>query len=97
MTRAQRCLASFLFVAATGCATVSLGRQFAADPRTTVKVGLHSKQDIVAAVGPPVRTFLDSRGREVFTYLWADGRGAGEKCLIAFNENAIVYLVECTP
>ena len=45
-------------------------------------------------MGPPYRSVIDKRGQEVLTYVWADGRGGGEKCLIVLNKNGIVSVVE---
>ena len=43
-----------------------------------------------AAVGVPI-------GDDAFTYLWADGEGNGEKAVIAFNKNEVIYLIEVSP
>jgi hypothetical protein len=85
-----------LLTLAAGC-SVSLGRRFNTDPRAQIKVGFHQKEDVLRELGQPYRVSVDSRGREVFTYLWADGSGAGQKCLVAFNDNSVSYLVDCSP
>ncbi|MBI2377838.1 MAG: hypothetical protein HYV07_27800 [Deltaproteobacteria bacterium] len=83
-------LGAFIF----GCVSVPIGRRVSADPRTALKVGHDRQSDVLSKLGPPYRKFVDSRGHEVFAYLWADGEGAAEKCLVAFNEVGAVYLVE---
>lgn len=78
-----------------GCAGAQIGRPLPCDPRTALRIGHHKKSDALRALGQPYRTSTDSRGRELLTYVWADGRGEGRKCIIALNENEIVYLIEC--
>jgi hypothetical protein len=76
---------------------MAIGRRFAVNPQTALKVGHDQKSDVLRKMGQPYRRFVDSEGREVFTYVWADGRGAGQKAIIAFNRNNVVYLVEVVP
>jgi len=45
-------------------------------------------------MGQPFRKSVDARGREIYTYLWADGKGDGVKCIVAFNEEDKVMFVE---
>lgn len=80
-----------------GCAGAHIGRPLPVDPRETLKVGHHRKSDAVRELGQPYRVSTDSRGRELLTYVWADGAGEGNKCIIALNENEVIYLVECMP
>ncbi len=80
-----------------GCGSVSIGRRFPINPVAELKVGHDQKQDVIRKMGQPYRRFVDSQGHEVFTYVWADGNGAGQKCVIAFNKNNVVYLVEVAP
>ena len=47
-------------------------------------------------MGQPYRRTLDTRGRVLLTYVWADGQGGGETCLVALNEDGIVALVDVT-
>lgn len=91
-----RLVASMLFAGLVACAAPRLGRRFAIDPND-LKVGHDQKADVLRKMGQPYRRFADSKGREVFVYVWADGRGSGEKCTIGFNENDTVYLVEVSP
>ena len=35
-------------------------------------------------------------GRTILVYLWADGDGHGEKCVIGFNEVGLVHSIEVT-
>lgn len=79
------------------CGPLWLGRRFQADPQTALKIGHDQKSDVLRKLGRPYRSFVDSEGREVFTYLWADGEGNGQKAVIAFNKNNIVYLIEVSP
>jgi hypothetical protein len=78
------------------CAAPGLGHRFAMNPND-LKVGHDEKEDVLRKMGQPYRRFVDSKGREVFVYVWADGQGNGEKCIIAFNEDDAVYLVEVSP
>ena len=84
-----------LFLAA--CGTARIGRPLAIDPRRELKIGHDHKDDVLRKMGQPHRSFVDDNGHEVFAYVWADGRGGGQKVLIAFNENGVVYLVEVAP
>ena len=86
-----------LIFATAACASTSLGRRFAVNPLDAIKVGHDQKKDILKKMGRPYRRSVDSRGREVFTYLWADGKGAGQKCTIGFNKSDVVYVVEVYP
>ena len=74
-----------------------IGARFPIDPQKELKVGHDQKADVVRKMGQPYRKFIDSQGHEVFTYVWANGRGGGQKCVIAFNQNDVVYLVEVAP
>lgn len=97
MLNKLKSLAVFVVLSFVGCAPVQIGRKYSGQPQTEVKVGFHNKSDVEAKMGPPFRKAVDGQGREVYTYVWADGKGAGEKCVIAFNKNGIVYLVEVYP
>ena len=57
------------------------------------KVGHDTEKDVVTKMGQPFRRTTDAQGRAVLTYVWADGKGHGEKCVIAFNKNGLVYVV----
>lgn len=84
-------------LALSACSPVVLGRRLGVDPRLTFKVGHHEKADVLRELGEPYRRFTDSQGNEVFTYLWVDGLGGGQKCTVAFNQNNVIYLVEVVP
>ena len=92
-----RRLCSWLAVAAvtlsSACGPLVLGSPFRSDP-AKIKVGHDAKKDVIAKLGAPYRTAMDSRGQEVLTYVWADGRGRGEKAIIVLNKNGMVSLVE---
>ena len=92
----KRLIALFLVVN-FGCTPIFLGRRYKADPRTDIKIGYDHKADVIAKMGPPHRTTVDSAGQEILTYVWADGRGGGEQTLVAINKNGVVYLVEVYP
>ena len=79
------------------CFPVQLGRSFQADPRTTIKVGFHQEGDVLALLGRPYRKTIDPMGRTLLVYLWTDGDGAGEKCVIGFNEVGLVHSIEVSP
>ena len=78
----------------SACAPMQLGRKFQADPIAAIKAGHDQRRDVLVKMGEPYRVSVDAKGREIFTYLWADGRGDGSQCLIAFNKNGVVSLVE---
>lgn len=94
-----RRLTSWLVVAAVAlalagaCGPLVLGSPFRTDP-AKIKVGHDSKKDVMAKMGAPYRTAMDSRGQQVLTYVWADGKGRGEKAIIVLNKNGMVSLVE---
>ncbi len=90
-------LFALALVLAGGCASTRIGTPFATDPLRELKIGYDQKEDVVRKMGRPQRSFVDSQGHEVFTYLWADGKGHGQKCVIAFNDNNVVYLIEVAP
>ena len=83
---------SMLFLQA--CAPLSMGRPFRVNPEIALKPGHDSRGDVISKMGQPFRKSLDSQGREIFTYLWADGKGGGQKCIVLFNKNKTVALVE---
>jgi len=78
------------------CGGVQLGQPYP-EPTTTLKIGYDREEDVLAKMGPPYRRTLDSRGRLLLTYIWADGQGAGQSCLVALNEDGIVALVDVAP
>ena len=86
-----------LAVTVLACTNLRLGRRFPIDPRSELKIGHDQKTDVLRKMGQPYRRFVDSEGREVFSYVWADGEGQGQKAIIAFNNNDVVYLVEVAP
>ena len=92
----KRLICLFLLVN-LGCAPAFIGRRYRANPRTDIKVGYDQKSDVIAKMGQPHQTSVDSAGQEILTYVWADGRGRGEQTLIAINKNGVVYLVEVYP
>lgn len=81
----------------SGCSALVLGAPFKVNPTQAIKVGHDAKKDVLRKMGSPYRRLQDPKGREIFTYVWADGKGRGEKCTIAFNKNGLVTLVEVTP
>ena len=82
---------------ATACAPRSIGRRFSISTTSKVKVGHDQKRDVLHKLGQPIRRSVDGTGGEIFTYLWADGRGSGHKCIVVFNKNGIVSLVQVIP
>ena len=80
-----------------GCFPVTLGKKFQSDPRSTIKIGFHQEGDVVALMGRPFRKSMDESGRTILVYLWADGEGDGEKCVIGFNELGVVHSIEVSP
>ena len=81
----------------THCSPITLGNRFKVRPTQAVKVGHDHQKDVLKKMGPPYRRNVDPNGRTLFTYVWADGKGSGEKCTIAFNKNGVVTLVEVSP
>ena len=90
-------VAVLLLCGSVACGPLWLGARFPINPQTDLKIGHDQKSDVLRKLGRPYRTFVDSAGREVFTYLWADGEGNGEKAVIAFNKNNVIYLIEVSP
>lgn len=76
------------------CAPLTLGRRFTINPSKEIKVGYDTLSDVERKMGPAYRKSRDSSGCLILTYLWADGKGSGQKCIILFNKNEIVALVE---
>ena len=84
-------------VASTACVPLVIGRPFQVDPRAAIKVGYDAKADVVRKMGEPYRRSVDAEGHEAYVYVWADGDGGGQKCIVAFNKNDVAYLVEVAP
>lgn len=87
-------------VVASGCAPATLGHG-GNGPRFTemqakLRAGFDDKKSVLAALGPPQQQLTDGQGREIFVYVWADGRGDGEHCVVAFNTSGVVYLVDAS-
>ena len=80
-----------------GCGPVTIGSPFRVNPEKAIKVGHDTRKDVLNKMGNPYRKNVDAKGREIFTYLWADGKGNGRKCVILFNKNNLVALVEVVP
>jgi hypothetical protein len=80
-----------------GCGHASLGRPFTVDPKAEIKIGHDVKADVIRKLGQPFRRSVDSDGHEMFVYVWADGEGQGQKCVVAFNKNDVAYVVEVAP
>lgn len=86
-------LTAMALALASACGPLRLGNKFRTEP-TKIKVGHDAKKDVIAKMGAPYRTAMDSRGQEVLTYVWADGGSRGEKAIIVLNKNGLVSLVE---
>ena len=89
-----------VMVAALGlaaCSPLVLGRPFKVDPRSEIKVGHDLKADVLRKMGDPYRRSVDSEGHEMLVYVFADGKGEGQKCVVAFNKNDVAYVVEVAP
>lgn len=80
-----------------GCSPILLGSKFKVRPTEAIKVGHDHQKDVLKKMGNPYRRSVDPKGRTLFTYVWTDGKGSGEKCTVAFNKNGIVSLVEVSP
>ena len=83
-----------IFALLLACAPQTIGHPFKVNPRDAVELGVDNRGAVESALGKPRRRFTDPDGREVFVYVWADGKGGGEKYLVAFNGEGIAYLVE---
>lgn len=97
MQRSVLGLASAALLLTTGCGALVLGRPFGIDPRAEIKVGHDVKNDVIRKMGPPYRRSVDGEGHEIYVYVWADGEGNGQKCIVAFNKNDIAYVVDVAP
>jgi outer membrane protein assembly factor BamE (lipoprotein component of BamABCDE complex) len=89
-------IAALLLASLAACSPVTVGRRLTADPRSEVKVGYDAKPDVMKKLGQPYRKTVDSKGHEVWTYVWADGNGGGQKYTVAFNGADVVFLVEAS-
>ena len=78
----------------SACSALRLGGKFKVDPLSAIKIGHDTKKDVLHKMGQPKRRSIDSEGREIFTYIWANGEGSGQVCTVAFNKNDVVYVVE---
>ena len=96
-TRALLMSAALVMLLCVACGPRFIGRSFAVNTATQIKVGHDQKRDVLQKMGPPVRRTVDGGGGEIFTYLWANGHGGGQKCIIAFNKNGTVSLVQVVP
>jgi hypothetical protein len=78
------------------CAPLVLGtgQPWNNPPEQAIKVGYHEAKDVQKLLGPPIRSTVDGEGNKMYIYYWANGRGAGQKCIVAFNGNGVVSLVE---
>ena len=76
-----------------GCANNSLGLRYPA-PETTIKLGHDTVSDVVTKMGSPFRRSIDSKGRKVLTYVWADGAAESRTCIIAFNIDGIAAILD---
>ena len=92
-----RCASLFGATLVIGCSPVTIGSPFRVNPYKAIKIGHDSRKDIINKMGEPYRKNIDAQGREIFTYVWADGKGNGRKCVILFNKNNLVALVEVVP
>ena len=81
----------------TQCSPIRLGSRFKVRPTEAIKVGHDHQKDVLKKMGNPYRRSVDPKGRALFTYVWTDGEGKGEKCTVAFNKNGVVALVEVSP
>ena len=86
-----------ILLALSACASIPIGHAFPDNAQKIIRVGYDRKQDVLSKMGQPYRRSVDSLGHEVYVYVWADGDGHGEKCVVAFNGNDVVYLVDVAP
>lgn len=85
------CLAlSFL---ALGCASNSLGLRYPS-PAKTIKLGYDTESDVVKKMGRPFRRSIDTKGRTILTYVWADGNSASRTCIVSFNADGIAAILD---
>jgi len=82
-----------LTLLATGCANNSLGLRYPA-PSKTIKLGYDSEADVVQKMGPPFRRSVDSKGRTILTYVWADGGSQSRTCIVGFNAVGIAAVLD---
>lgn len=75
------------------CTPPELGRRFSRNPLQKVKVGFDQQKDVYRKLGQPYRQQSDAQGNTFFVYLWADGVSQGRKCIIMFNAQGLVSMV----
>ena len=88
---------SLVLILSPACSSLEIGSRFTVNPNQALKPGHDSKKDVLQKMGSPYRRLTDPKGREIFTYVWTDGEGNGQKCTVAFNKNGLVTFVEVTP
>lgn len=77
----------------SACLPTHLGHPFSPDPERELKVGFDQKRDVIRKLGAPYRTHSDEQGNTLFVYLWSDGDRRGRKCVIMFNTQGVVSIV----
>lgn len=96
--RLRLCVGTLCCAVLLSCAAPILGHggngpRFA-DLEAKLRPGFDDKKSVTALLGAPHRKITDAVGRDIYLYVWADGKGGGEECIIAFNTNGVVYLVD---
>ena len=76
-----------------GCAPAFLGRPFSQNPTREVKVGFDQQKDVLRKLGAPYRQHTDEQGNLFFVYIWSDGEQSARKCIVMFNPQGLVSIV----
>jgi outer membrane protein assembly factor BamE (lipoprotein component of BamABCDE complex) len=77
----------------SGCVPTFLGRPFSQNPLREVKVGFDQKKDVLRKLGTPYRQHADEYGNTFFVYVWSDGAKQARKCVVMFNSQGLVSIV----
>ena len=93
-----RWLILLLVFTSVACAgPLQMGRYFG-NSCAEIKEGYHTSGDVIRIMGSdPYSRETDPKGRRIFVYFWADGRGDGKKCVILFNRKDRVMLKTVAP
>ena len=84
---------SYFLCVGSACTPPHLGRPFSQNPLREIKVGFDQKKDVSRKLGQPYRTHTDEKGNSFFVYLWSDGMNRGRKCVVMFNPQGLVSIV----
>ena len=95
LTKALRCWLIMIccLIGGIGCAPAFLGSPFSQNPLREVKVGFDQQKDVLRKLGTPYRQHADEQGNTFFVYVWSNGVQKARKCIVMFNPQGFVSIV----